>query len=214
MTPLGTPAVRVKINGKEYEFWLDTGSGITVLSSEVAAEAGVPIISGDTLTVRTFSGTASAKPALVRTMTVGQVVVTNTPAIIIDASMMLLQSSADGLTKVNHRVDGILGWDFIRQFDVLMNYDERVIELARPETGLARSGVRNLTWIGQPLVEVKTSEGKTLHLALDTGAQATLLNATVLEKVGGVTKSIATHLYGLARTTTSNGTSIHGDLTG
>jgi hypothetical protein len=70
--------------------------------------------------------------------------------------------------------------------------------------GRARSGVENLMWIGQPLVEVRTKEGKTLHLALDTGAQATLLNATVLDKVGGVTRSVATHLYGLARTTTSN----------
>ena len=204
MTPLGTPAIRLKINGKEYEFWLDTGSGITVLSSEVAAEAGVPTVSDDTLTVRTFAGTASAKPALVRKMTVGRIVLTNTPAIIIDASMMLLKSPADGMAKVNHHVDGILGWDFIRQFDVLMNYGEGVIELARPETDLLRSGVQNLMWIGQPLVEVKTSDGKTLHLTLDTGAQATLLNATVLDKVGSVTKSIATHLYGLARTTTSN----------
>lgn len=204
MTALGTPAIRVKINGKEYEFWLDTGSGITVLSSEVAAEAGVPTISDDALTVRTFSGTASAKAALVRKMKVGQIVVTNTPAIIIDASMMLLKSPADGMAKVSHHVDGILGWDFIRQFDLLMDYDEGVIRLAKPETGLMKSGVQNLMWIGQPLVEVKTSDGKTLHLSLDTGAQATLLNATVLEKVGTVTKQIATHLYGLARTTTSN----------
>ncbi|HST07727.1 MAG TPA: retropepsin-like aspartic protease [Gemmatimonadaceae bacterium] len=204
ITALGTPAIKVKINGKEYEFWLDTGSGITVLSSEVAADAGVPTISSDSLTVRTFSGTASVRPALVRKMTVGQIVLTNTPAIIIDASMMLLKSPTDGLARVNQHVDGILGWDFIRQFDLLMDYDEGTLQLARPETDVQRSGVQNLTWIGQPLVEVRTSDGKTLHLALDTGAQATLLNATVLDKVGGVTKSIATHLYGLARTTTSN----------
>src|SRR3954468_24826887 len=203
-TTLGTPSIRVKINGREYEFWLDTGSGIPVLSSEVAAAAGVPTISDDSLTIRTFAGTARVKPALVRKMTVGPIVLANTPAIIIDASMMLLRSPTDGLAKVSHHVDGILGWDFIRQFDLLMNYEEGVVQLGRPETDLTRSGVQNLMWIGQPLVEVKTNDGKTLHLALDTGAQATLLNAAVLDKVGGVTKSIATHLYGLARTITSN----------
>ena len=51
---MGTPAVQVRINGKEYEFWLDTGSSMTVLSSTVASEAGVPFVSADTLRIRTF----------------------------------------------------------------------------------------------------------------------------------------------------------------
>ena len=203
-TSLGTPTVRVKINGKAYEFWLDTGSSMTVLSSEVAAAAGVPTISSDSLTIRTFGGTARVRPALVRKMEVGTIVLTNTPVIVIDASLMLLKSPAAAFSTPNHYVDGIVGWDFIRQFDVLLDYDNGVIQLARPERRIASSGTQNLLWIGQPLVEVRTREGRTLHLALDTGAQSTLLNASVLDKAGVVTTSVTTRVFGLARSASSS----------
>src|SRR3954469_9006638 len=72
-TAVGTPTVRVRINGKEYKFWLDTGSSITVLSSEVAAKARVPIISAESLSIRTFGGTARVRPALVRRMDIGPI---------------------------------------------------------------------------------------------------------------------------------------------
>jgi hypothetical protein len=202
-TPLGTPAIRVKINGKEYEFWLDTGSNITVLSSEVAAAAGVPIISGDSLTIRTFGGTARVRPALVRKIEVGTIVLTNTPVIVIDASLMLLKSSGTALSAPNYYVDGIVGWDFIRQFDVVLDYDNGVIQLARPAARAASFGTKNLLWIGQPMIEVRTREGRTLHLALDTGAQSTLLNASVLDKASAATKSVTTRVFGLARTGSS-----------
>jgi predicted aspartyl protease len=203
-TSLGTPAIRVKINGKEYEFWLDTGSSITVLSSEVAAAAGVPTISSDTLTIRTFGGTARVRPALVRRMDVGSIVLTNTPVIVIDASLMLLKSPAAPFSTASHYVDGIVGWDFIRQFDVLLDYDKGVIQLARPEREVASSGTQNLLWVGQPLVAVRTRNGRTLHLALDTGAQSTLLNASVLDKTSAVTTSLTTRVFGLARTGSSS----------
>jgi predicted aspartyl protease len=202
-TTLGTPSIRVKINGRDYEFWLDTGSGITVLSSEVAAAARVPTISSDSLTIRTFAGTARARPGLVRRIEVGSIVLTNTPVIVIDASMMLLRNPSSSGSAPNHRVDGIIGWDFIRQFDVLLDYEARRILLARPEPTATRSAGQNLMWVGQPLVEVRTKGGLTLHLALDTGAQSTLLNASVLEKVDAVTRSLSTEVFGLARTGSS-----------
>ncbi|HEY6090188.1 MAG TPA: hypothetical protein VD771_10420, partial [Gemmatimonadaceae bacterium] len=34
VSQVGTPTVKVRINGKEYTFWLDTGSTITVVSSD------------------------------------------------------------------------------------------------------------------------------------------------------------------------------------
>jgi predicted aspartyl protease len=202
-TDVGTPSIRVKINGREYEFWLDTGSSITVLSSDVAAETGVPIISPDSLNIRTFGGTARVRPALVRRMDVGPIVLTNTPVIVIDASMMRLRSSAGRTAPQSSHVDGIVGWDFIRQFDVLLDYEKGVIQLARPMDPVTRPGSQNLIWVGQPLVEVRTKDGHTLHLALDTGAQATLLNAAVLDKVRPVMRSTRTNVFGLARTSTT-----------
>jgi predicted aspartyl protease len=198
-TAAGTPAIRVKINGKEYEFWLDTGSSITVLSSEVAQAAAVSTVSGDSLTIRTFGGTARVRPALVRRMEIGGIVLTNTPAILMDASMMALSSASSHAGPTSH-VDGIVGWDFIRRFDVLLDLGKGVVELARPEVLSTRPPTQNLMWIGQPLVEVRTSDGQRLHLALDTGAQGTLLNAAVLDRVRAVTTSTSSQVFGLAKT--------------
>jgi hypothetical protein len=201
VTAVGTPSIRVKINGKEYEFWLDTGSTMTVLSSEVADATQVPIISADTLKVRTFGGHARVRPALVRKLQVGPIVITNSPAIVIDASMMRLQTSSNGAPWAGEHVDGILGWDFIRQFNVVLNYQTGKATFATPEElGVNGTDAQNLTWAGEPLVEVRSKSGATLHFSLDTGAQSTFINATVLEKMGATTRVATGRVSGIART--------------
>ena len=49
-------------------------------------------------------------------------------------------------------------------------------------------------------MEVRTKIGGKLHFALDTGAQTTFLNATVLEKTGAVTRISDNRVFGIART--------------
>lgn len=201
ITAFGTPSIRVKINGKEYDFWLDTGSTMTVLSSKVVEETGVPIISGDTLRVRTISGHAPVRAGLVRRLQVGPIVITNSPAIVIDASMMRLESSANGTPRSGQDVDGILGWDFIRQFNLVLNYQTGEVTFAKPEElGTSGTDAQNLTWAGEPLVEVRSKEGVTLHFTLDTGAQSSFLNATVIEKVGAIPRLATGRVFGIART--------------
>src|SRR4051812_41574512 len=75
VTAVGTPTISVRIGRKDYQFWLDTGSSMTVLSSDVAAEIGARILSDDTLTVATFAGVAPARPAVVSRMELGSIVV-------------------------------------------------------------------------------------------------------------------------------------------
>jgi predicted aspartyl protease len=200
-TVLGTPTIRVRINGKDYDFWVDTGSSMTVLSSKVAAEASVPILSGDTLTIRTFAGHAQVKPALVSRMEIGAIVFTNTPAIVMEASLMRLKASGDGIPMAGLPVDGIIGWDTIRHLDVLMDYDRGTITLQRPESfGTRGAESRNLIWVGKPFVELRTKNGALLHFTLDTGAQSSFLNASVLEKADAMTSITTARVYGLAQT--------------
>jgi predicted aspartyl protease len=204
MTKAGTPAIRVTVNGKEYEFWLDTGSSMTVVSSDVAAAARIPIIAAETLQVRTFAGLARVRPALVRTIEVGAIRLLNTPAIIIDESMMRVKTSRDGGPIKAYRVDGILGWDFIRQFDVVLDFQKGVVTLTKPEwLGTAGTGAQNLIWMGEPMVEVRSKQGTSLHFSLDTGAQSTFLNATVLDKLGAATMVATARVFGIASTGTS-----------
>ena len=201
ITTVGTPTIRVRINGKEFEFWVDTGSSITVVSSDVASEANVAILSPDTLTVRTFSGVAPVRPASVKRMELGPIVFTNSPAIVIDASLMRLRSTGDGVPRAGLRVDGIIGWDTIRQFNVLMDYENGRITLGRPENlGTKGTTAQNLTWLGKPFIEVRTRLGGTVHFTLDTGAQSSFLNASILEQVGAATSISDARVFGIAKT--------------
>ena len=71
ITVVGTPTIRVRINGKEYQFWLDTGSSMTAISSEVAEAAGITELSPNALTVKTFAGSAPVKAAIANEIEIG-----------------------------------------------------------------------------------------------------------------------------------------------
>jgi hypothetical protein len=199
LTRLSTPAIKVRINGRAYEFWLDTGSSITVLSSEVASDAGVPVISADTLMVRTFAGLAPVRPALVRRIELGPIVFNNSPAIIIDASLMRLKSNGEGIPPRGLQVDGIIGWDTIRQLDILMDYQGGLITLQQPRSSATTLG-RNLSWVGKPLIELRTKNGQTFHFTLDTGAQSSFVNASILERAETRARSSTARVFGIAST--------------
>jgi clan AA aspartic protease (TIGR02281 family) len=201
ITAMGTPAVQVRINGKDYEFWIDTGSSMTVLSSTVASEAGIPFVSADTLRIRTFEGTAPVKAAIVRRLEIGQISFTNTPAIVMDAALMRLKSTSEGITGRGVRIDGIIGWDIIRQFDVVLDYRTGTIIFKKPEhLGIIGTELQNLTWAGKPLIQVRTKPGGTFQFTLDTGAQVTLLNGSILDKLGIVATTYAGRVFGIGKT--------------
>jgi hypothetical protein len=198
LSPIGTPTIRVRINGKQYNFWLDTGSSITVLNSDVAREVGAPVLSDDALAVRTFGGSAPVKASLVRRIEIGPLLLENTPAVIVDASHMVLRSAPDRPQPYGMHIDGIIGWDTIRQLDLRLDYSGGFVQIRRP----VRAGYapRNLTWMGKPFVEVRTKRGETLHMTLDTGAQASFINALALDKTGAAPVSSEGTVFGIAGT--------------
>jgi len=200
-TPLGTPTLRARINGKEFEFWLDTGSSLSVLSSDVAAEAGVSILGQESMSVRTFAGIAPVRPAALKRIAIGPIVITNTPVIVMDAGLMRVRADAHGVPVGGMPVDGIIGWDIIRRFDISLNYDKRTITLQRPEVlGTLGTTLQNLTWVGKPLVEVRTAVGGTMHFALDTGSQSSFVNASIVERIGVGTNNFSGRVFGLGGT--------------
>jgi hypothetical protein len=198
LSAIGTPTIRVRINGKQYDFWLDTGSSITVLNSDVADEIGASVLSGEALAVRTFGGSAPVKASFVRRIEIGPLLLENTPAVIVEASHMVLKPSADRPQSGGMRIDGIIGWDTIRQLDLILDYTNGLVQLRRP----VREGYspRNLTWMGKPFVEVRTKRGETLHMTLDTGAQGSFLNAIALDKTGATSTTSQGTVFGIAGT--------------
>jgi hypothetical protein len=201
VTPVGTPTIRVRINGKDYQFWLDTGSSMTVLSSSVATDAHVSVLTNDTLTVATFAGAAPARPALLPRMELGSVVITNSPAIVIDSRLMRVRSTAAGVPSSGLPVDGIIGWDVIRHLDILLDYASGKVTVRQPQhLGTTGTPMQNLKWVGKPFIRMRTKSGATLNLALDTGAQTSFLNGAILQKAQVSATNSNARAYGIART--------------
>ena len=201
ITAVGTPTIRVRINGKEYQFWLDSGSSMTAISSDVAAAAQIAEFSSEVLSVKTFAGSAPVKAAIANKIEIGSIVITNSPVVIIDASLMHLRASADGVPPRGIVVDGIIGWDTMRQFDLTMNYASEKVVIREPKVRDFIDGrEQNLYWLGKPLLEARAESGDKYHFSLDTGAQSSFLNATVLEKMGVAARSADTRVYGIALT--------------
>jgi predicted aspartyl protease/outer membrane murein-binding lipoprotein Lpp len=199
VTAIGTPMVRVLINGKEFEFWFDTGSTITVLSSNVAAAARVSTLTQDVLSVRTFAGAAEVRPAMVGRIEIGSIVIANSPAIVMDAALMRVKAGAKGVPRTGLPIAGIIGWDTIRQFDIALDYKKRMITLRRPETlGTRGTTYQNLTWVGKPLVQVRTSLGEMRHFTLDTGSQTSFVNALIVKEAGIGMSSLYMRVFGIA----------------
>jgi hypothetical protein len=137
----------------------------------------------------------------VEQMEIGPIVFTNTPAMVMDASLMRLRAGAEEAIGRGVRLDGIIGWDIIRQLDILMDYRKGTITLGRPAR-LATNGTefQNLLWLGKPLVEVRTKLGGIHHFTLDTGAQASFLDVSMVERVGASTRPSHARVFGIAKT--------------
>lgn len=179
---VGTPVIPVRVNGKEFLFWLDTGASMSILSSDAAKAAGVLAIGTDTLSIATAAGQVAAVPALVTTIEIGQIRIGNATAMIVEESLMRVRDSLRISGAGNLRIDGIIGWDTIRELDLTIDFGHGEAVIRRP---IKRQVPRNswtLFWAGVPIVRLQSGLGRTVHFALDTGAQETFATQWLLEK--------------------------------
>jgi len=181
VSEVGTPLIQVRIGGKSYNFWLDTGSSMTMLASDVAQDLNILPLVADTLEIVTSTGRVSANPSLIPEMQIGQVVVRNAPTMIVTESMMRIsEARPDQSTRM--KLDGIIGFDIIRQLDIEVDYGEGTMRLRNPANS-RHFPERNMFWVGLPVVGITSTGGIPLHFGLDTGAQLTFVTETLLEKL-------------------------------
>ncbi len=181
----GAPMIPVSINGRRRFFWLDTGSSMSIIASDVAALSGVIPLVPDTLEVATATGRVAARPAAIARIDIGGIAIASSTAMIIDSALMRVRMGPDaGNPDHEVRIDGIIGFDVISRFDVRIDYVNSVVTFAdpsRPASALRRP--RNLFWIGKPIVQLVTQAGVPLHFHLDTGAQETYSTDALPRKV-------------------------------
>lgn len=181
VSAVGTPLVPVRIGDNEYHFWLDTGSSMTMLASDVAQDLNIDPLVPDTLEIVTSTGRVRAHPALLPRLQIGQLVIRNAPTMIVQESQMQMREPRPmGSPRV--KIDGIIGFDIIRQLDLEVDYNEGTLRLRNPTTS-RRESDRNMFWVGLPVVRITSADGVALQFALDTGAQQTFVTETLLEKL-------------------------------
>jgi Aspartyl protease len=182
VSAVGTPLIPVRIKEKVYNFWLDTGSSMTMLASDVARDLNITPLVPDKLEIVTSTGRVPANPSLIPELQIGQIVVRNAPTMIVDESMMQVREGIPIEQNQPVKIDGIIGFDIIRLIDLEVDYSEATLHLRNPATS-RHIADRNLFWVGLPVVRITTADGIPLHFGLDTGAQQSFVTETLLDKL-------------------------------
>jgi hypothetical protein len=163
--------VPVRINGSEpYDFMLDTGSGKTMVDRKLAEELHLSRV-GDSTVVGVL---ASAKMLVVHANS------SSVAGAVVPGGDVY---SSDHLTTTG-KVRGVLGEDFLKNFDVLIDYRHDVIQLESPGGQMAETAIGehlplelNGMYHGQPTHNRLVVSGhiqelgdKPMSLLLDSGA--------------------------------------------
>jgi len=186
----GTPEIEVEVNGVKKRFLIDTGAGLTVLSSDFAEACGVKSAGGETAKAGTATDVkVSIRPAVINKMSVGGLTYRNHPCIIIDKRD--LEIKLLGFIKIL-KIDGIIGWNAVQQLDLTLDYRNKKVRIEKPVPSAAGLE-RNFFWLGYPVVKTAAVSGRPLFFGLDTGANRTSASDPILAKIdtsGMITKKV------------------------
>lgn len=112
--------VPVLVNGKgPYQFALDTGAGQTVVSSELAKELALD--PGEKKEALGAGGKVSVSLSKVRSIAIESAKLEDVPVVITDLSLLRL--------AVGGKLDGILGYNYLRNFKVTIDYPKGKLAL-------------------------------------------------------------------------------------
>jgi hypothetical protein len=186
LSAAGTPMVEVMINGKPKEFWLDTGSSMSIVSSDVGIEAGVEALVPDTLEVATTTGRVPARPAAIRRLDIGGISIRSATAMIVASRLMEIRGEEPSQAVAAAKIDGIVGFDIISQLNLQIDFVKGVVRISRPVPS-SSTAQRNFFWVGTPVVRAVSQNGTLLHFGLDTGAQETFAMDRLIAKANART---------------------------
>ncbi|MBX3112120.1 MAG: PDZ domain-containing protein [Fimbriimonadaceae bacterium] len=177
--------VDVEVNGKKISCMFDTGfSGSFVLSEEV--NVGPPT---GTTRIQDFVGTAEMKTIAIKSVKLAGKSIVQT-----DKEIIQEPGGSDYSFSYGTHVDGIMGLSVVAPYVVEINFQRKVMLLHPKSTDITQRQPDNkktflvkMLPIGNKSIElsVKTKDGQSMHLALDTGnAFYATTHRDVLERVG------------------------------
>jgi hypothetical protein len=168
----GTVVVRLTINGRGLDFALDSGAGGIVLDSEVAKEIGVKTFGRS---IQTTAGPYVATQAVIPEIGIGPLTMRNT-----FVECLPFNQDLDYGTKIV----GLLGFDFIANAVVNVDYDQGIVTATPPDQFTApKDGVEIGTTLddGVPYVQVQVGSAIGEHFILDTGSDSVVIFSSFAE---------------------------------
>lgn len=177
----GTPVISVRVNGHPYEFWLDTGASMTLLSASVAVEAGAVLAAPDTLALGVVAGHIPARAVFLDSLAIGPMIARGLSAAVVNPGALRLDRTHDNGLVEAVQIDGVIGTDLLRYLDIVLDAGAGTITIRRPRQNVRTP--RNLFWIGYPVVKLVTRDGRPVLFGLDTGAEGTFVTTALLRKL-------------------------------
>jgi predicted aspartyl protease len=174
----------VEVNGEgPFEFILDTGAGTSLLSSELGKKLSVKVIGSKQ--GQSAGGAISVSLAKVSSLAAGS-------AKVDDVDVGLVDLSHIGKT-VGAKIDGDLGYNFLKHFRITLDYrnneirldDPKRFELAGPSSALTEVAMR-LASPAKPLilVDVYANGRGPFQFAVDTGTSTTAITPELAKQLG------------------------------
>jgi predicted aspartyl protease len=180
----------VHVNGEgPFQFILDTGAGTSLLSPALGQKLGVNIVGAKE--GQSAGGTVSVSLARVNSLAVGT-------ASLDDVEVGLVDLSHIGKT-VGARIDGDLGYNFLKHFRVTLDYRNQQIRLHDPNRfeSVGRSAAitevpMRLANPAKPLilVDVYANGRGPFQFAIDTGTSTTAITPELAKELGLATSPI------------------------
>ena len=177
----GTPVITVEVNGRPYEFWLDTGASMTLLSANVAVAARVPLAAPDTLALGVVAGHIPARAVIIDSLFIGPVRAHGVSAAVVNSDALRLDRTQHNGVVEAVPIEGVIGTDLLRHLDVVLDAAAGTMTIRRPRATANRA--RNLFWVGYPVVKLVTRDGRPVLFGLDTGAEGTYVTTSLLRKL-------------------------------
>ncbi|MDQ6767488.1 MAG: aspartyl protease family protein [Candidatus Eremiobacteraeota bacterium] len=161
----GRVIVRVVIDGRGYDFQLDSGASSIVVDAGLAKKLDLTMM-GES--VQSAGGTYEQKQALIGEMHVGDIVMKN---VVVDTTSFTVQED------IHTKVVGLLGFDFIANAGVKIDYRHSIVEAMPPYLFVppAEGVPIDAVWDdGVPRIPVQLGDAAA-HFVLDTGADVAFI---------------------------------------
>ena len=170
-----------------FEFILDTGAGTSLLSSELAQQLEIKTIGSKD--GQTAGGKISVSLAKVDSFAVGKTKLHDVDVGIVDLSQIA--------NAIGAKIDGDLGYNFLKHFRVTINYRDCELRLEDPKRieSLARGAQAEIPIrLASPakpliLVNVYANGGGPFQFAIDTGTSTTAITPGLAKQLGVATST-------------------------